>query len=493
MGVKTDILFAVVPPSDSWLPNLGIACLQAYLRAQGCSSSFLDLNLSFMSTLPEADRQVWVMRTDEYWRDPRQRERFFQVFCEGAGRLADELLAREARLIGFHVHSLNHAFAVELARRVKGKDPARVILFGGPGVTDPELCASFPSCVDHCVVNEGEITVAELCAASRAGGDLSRIAGVHTNVAGEGYIFQPRDFIKDVDALPFPSFDDFPMDRYWGKRIPVLLSRGCVGRCAFCDVYSRWKGYRGRSAEQVFREIIAQVEKTGWRMLHFNDSLVNANTVELEKLCDLLISSGMKLQIEGLARAKRDTTRQILDKMRAAGFWKLQWGIETASPHVMRLMNKDQFGGMEVVKRNLADSHAAGIVTAINIIVGFPGETARDLRETIHFVVDNQDIIDQVDALNPCEALPLTDVTLNPAAHGIRFPGGETSGQNWVGRDGSTYAERLRRKAKVVRALAKTRLTFGFDLAPEIERVRKGSLREKAAGIVRRLRRESLS
>ena len=485
MSAKADILFAVVPPSDSWLPNLGIACLQSYLRERGFVPSFFDLNLMFVDTLPEPDRQVWVMRTDRYWRDARQRERFFKIFCAAADGLADAILAREARLIGFHVHSLNHKFAVELARRVKEKDCRRVIIFGGPGVTDPALCAAFPPCVDHCVVNEGEITIAEVCAAVRAGGDLSRISGIYTNLAGGGSAFRPRDFVRDIDALPIPSFDDFPLNRYWGKRIPILLSRGCVGRCAFCDVYSRWKGYRVRKAEHVFREIVTQVEKTGWNMLHFNDALVNANPVELEKLCDMLIASKMELKIEGLARAKRDTARALLDKMRAAGFWKLQWGIESASPRIMRLMNKDQFGDIAIVKKNLSDCHAAGILTAINIIVGFPGEAERDLDETIRFVVENQEIIDQVDALNTCEALPLTDLTLNPRTYGICFPGGEESGQHWLGDDGNSYAVRLKRKTKVIEALAKTKLTFGFDLGPEIEKVKKRTVWQRVAGLFR--------
>jgi len=472
VGAEADIIFAVVPPSDSWLPNLGIAYLQSYLRAKGFGSSFLDLNLMFVDTLPEPDRQVWVMRTDEYWRDTRKRARFFRTFCAAADGLVDALLSHDAPLIGFHVHSLNHQFAVEIARRVKEKDPRRVIIFGGPGVTDPALCASFPPSVDHCVVNEGEITVADVCAAIRAGGDLSRVTGIYTNLAGGGSAFRPRDFVKDVDILPIPSFDDFPLNRYWGKRIPILLSRGCVGRCAFCDVYSRWEGYRVRKVEHVFREIVTQVGKTGWNMLHFNDSLVNANPVELGKLCDMIIASKMELKIEGLARAMRHTTRALLDKMRAAGFWKLQWGIESASPRIMRLMNKDQFGDIAIVKKNLSDCHAAGILTAINIIVGFPGETKRDLDETVRFVVDNQDIIDQVDALNTCEALPLTDITLNPQTHGIYFPGGEKSGQLWVGTDGSTYKKRLKMRARVVRALARTRLNYGFDLAPEIERAK---------------------
>ena len=204
MASKEDILFAVVPPSDSWLPNLGIACLKSYLEEKGITAAFADLNISFVNTLPEAERKTWVIRTDEQWRDARRRARFFRTFRKGIEGLVDEVLSHGARLLGFHVHSLNCGFAVELARCVKRREPGRVILFGGPGVTDPALRKSLPPFVDHCVVNEGEITVEEVCTAFESGGDISKVAGVHTNLSGGMVAYRPRHprLIKTGILLP---------------------------------------------------------------------------------------------------------------------------------------------------------------------------------------------------------------------------------------------------------------------------------------------------
>jgi radical SAM superfamily enzyme YgiQ (UPF0313 family) len=62
-------------------------------------------------------------------------------------------------------------------------------------------------------------------------------------------------------------------------------------------------------------------------------------------------------------------------------------GIETASPTVMKLMNKG-FQNLDDIYESTARCIAAGVIPSFNIIFGFPGEGQKERRETVNFMMD---------------------------------------------------------------------------------------------------------
>ena len=100
---------------------------------------------------------------------------------------------------------------------------------------------------------EGEETIVELC----SGKPLAEIKGLayRTN---EGKVLYngDREFIKELDAVPFPKYEKFELKKYVFHDIDIDSSRGCPYRCIFCSVEAvTGRKMRVRSAENVVGEI----------------------------------------------------------------------------------------------------------------------------------------------------------------------------------------------------------------------------------------------
>ena len=96
-----------------------------------------------------------------------------------------------------------------------------------------------------------------------------------------------RPLIKSLDDLPFPDYDNLPLEEYpqnkFGMPImPVVGSRGCIGDCVFCVEKRLWGNtYRMRSPENIVSEFKHIKEKYGVSTIRFNDSLINCNIKSL--------------------------------------------------------------------------------------------------------------------------------------------------------------------------------------------------------------------
>jgi radical SAM superfamily enzyme YgiQ (UPF0313 family) len=76
-----------------------------------------------------------------------------------------------------------------------------------------------------------------------------------------------------------------------------------------------------------------------------------------------------------------------LKLQRRSGLHQICQGIETASPTVMKLMNKG-FQVIPDIYEPTARCLEAGVIPSFNIIFGFPGERPKERRETIDFMMD---------------------------------------------------------------------------------------------------------
>jgi anaerobic magnesium-protoporphyrin IX monomethyl ester cyclase len=116
---------------------------------------------------------------------------------------------------------------------------------------------------DLVVVGEGEETVIELMAALSARTPLAQVKGIAYRENGKTITTERRPLIKDIDSIPLPAYDLFPMHLYRLLRmphsagsdfvIPVLSGRGCPFTCNFC--YRLDEGFRPRKNEAIIEEI----------------------------------------------------------------------------------------------------------------------------------------------------------------------------------------------------------------------------------------------
>ena len=102
---------------------------------------------------------------------------------------------------------------------------------------------------DAVVIGEGEITIVELMNALINKTPLQCIKGLAFRERDTIIINERRQLIKDVDSIPFPAYDLFPMNYYKLMRmphcnnsdfvLPMLSGRGCTFKCNFWSYTGR--------------------------------------------------------------------------------------------------------------------------------------------------------------------------------------------------------------------------------------------------------------
>ena len=156
-------------------------------------------------------------------------------------------------------------------------------------------------------------------------------------------------------------------------------------------------------------------EKHGINNFFFLDSTVNISKRYINDLCDKIIASGLDIRWSDSARAN-DLDKDTLEKMRAAGCIRLIYGMETASPGILKYIDKRiELGELEDILRWTDE---AGIWVGLENIYGFPHEKREDLDMMLDFIKRNKKHINTV----YCNAFYLADQSklyLEPEKYGI--------------------------------------------------------------------------
>ncbi len=195
------------------------------------------------------------------------------------------------------------------------------LIIGGAGASALYDKVLKETAVDYVITREGEYTIVQLLDGLLP---LDQISGLIWN-NNDTLVMNPhRKFEYNVDELPFPAYDLFPMDSYVDRKIPVVTSRGCPYKCTFCaNKASMGVAWRPRSPENILKELRFWYDK-GFRVFHFVDDNFTLDMKRAEKLCDLIIESGMKIQWDlrnGIRVDRVNETllmkmKEVLDRMR---------------------------------------------------------------------------------------------------------------------------------------------------------------------------------
>ncbi|HEX7380143.1 MAG TPA: radical SAM protein [Pirellulales bacterium] len=291
---------------------------------------------------------------------------------------------------------------------VKAADPQqRVLLAGGHVAALPRRTLEEEP-ADFVAAGEGLWTIVELAAALKhsAHGDFSRVRGLWYRQDGHLRSTLAAPLVSDLDdQLPGIAGDLLPMTRYrahnWHcfgghDRQPyaaIYTTLGCPYRCSFCCIQAPFKAgeaaagikagtnsYRFWSPEHVIRQIDKLVIEHGVRNIKIADEMFVLNRRHVGNICDLIIERGYDLNLWAYARV--DTVQDaLLDKLAAAGFRWLAFGIESASEQVRDGVEKrfDQ----EQIFTTLAKVRATGIHVIGNYIFGLPDDDHESMQATL--------------------------------------------------------------------------------------------------------------
>lgn len=272
----------------------------------------------------------------------------------------------------------------------KYKKDALFVLGGHGASATPEYILEKVK-ADVVVIGEAEETIVELLEFP-----LSKIDGIcFKDKSGKVIVTNKRPMIKHLDKLPFPAWDLFPMEIYTNnmlfpgqkpeeKSFPIITSRGCVNRCAFC--YRMIKGIRFRSIQNVMDEMKILYNKYNVSFFVLQDELFAANLKRFKEFIQGLKDNGLYGKIKySVGGIRADIVSEEMAKiLKESGCQYVNIGFESVEQKVLDELQKnttveDNFRCAEILKKH-------EVITKLNFIWGSPSDTEETLKKSVEFI-----------------------------------------------------------------------------------------------------------
>ncbi len=423
---QADLLIVTLPPWGIDTPPLAQACLSSSLKHHGIAVDVFDFNIRLYNIVPKKYRYLWEMNYSHLWRQQDSFNQTKEVIRPYFTPLVQYIINHPAKYIGFSLptNCPDHLLAV-IVKEMRKEAPEKKIILGGVSISikaqRDHLLARLQKNVDYCVIGQGEEVLCELMKLllSKQEKRVKDLKGILTKQ--DWYKQAEVQACKNLDALPFPDFDNVNLSDYkTPKSLVMEFSRGCIGRCPFCDFRSVSPSYRTKSASYIIQQIQYYQKKYNINHLSVCDAAVNSNVRELEKVCDLLIEEHVSIKISALAIPRKEMNEKLLKKMKKAGFYRLEYGVETGSDKILKKMRK--IFTVKEAQDVIRMTYKVGIKTIIYLLVGFPGEEQRDFNATKEFLQQNANSISLIRSINPLFLMAGSELFECSERYGIQIP-----------------------------------------------------------------------
>ncbi len=338
-------------------PHLGLISLLAVLRAEGHDGVLYDPKLALSDGRLDLDARLY-----------RQ--------------IARQVVALEPDVVGLTSLGCNFICTLKVAQHVRILAPGVTILLGGPHATilDRAILDRYDA-FDAILRHEAEATLPRVLAGlgRRA---LGGIDGV-TYRDGATVVVNPgAPLVDDLDQLPIPSYEHYPVERLQLEWLRVEAGRGCPFMCTFCSTASFFgRQYRLKSAPRLCGELDALHARYGVRQFSLQHDLFTVNRDKVLAFCDAVGSRGYIWKCS----ARMDCVdAELLRAMAAAGCREIYFGVETGSPRLQQLAEKRL--DLTLFYPTLAAADAVGIQPTVSFITGYPQEDAADQAATLDLI-----------------------------------------------------------------------------------------------------------
>lgn len=280
------------------------------------------------------------------------------------------------------------------------KDNGALVVLGGP---EPPYYAKeyIERGADVIVRGEGELTLEALVPHLIRHGlrDLDTIEGISYQ-RDDGQIIEtlPRAQIADLSSHPWPDREaiDIPAymkvwkDHHGKSSVSVIQSRGCPYTCTWCSHSVYGNTHRRRAPADAAEEVLWIKETYNPDLIWYADDVFAINhrwffdyKAELEK-------RGVRIPFECISRADR-LNEDVVRALAEMGCFRLWNGSESGSQRVLDAMKRKVH--VEDVQAKTHLLQRFGIETGMFIMLGYEGESIRELDETVdHLKKSNPDI-----------------------------------------------------------------------------------------------------
>lgn len=261
------------------------------------------------------------------------------------------------------------------------------IVLGGPDITY-NLKNYLKAGAQYLVIGEGEETMAELYEVIVGKGDISQVAGIAYLEEGEVVKTTARTKMKDLSQLPLPNRAAIPMEKYldtWkthhgASSMTLSTQRGCPYTCKWCSTAVYGQSYRRRPAELVVNEMAMLRDTWNPDRLWFVDDVFTVSHKWLRSFHEEVLKQDVVIPFECITRAER-LNDEMLTLLKEAGCYRIWIGAESGSQKIIDAM--DRRVDVETVQEAIHKANALGIETGTFIMLGYPGEDKKDIKDTI--------------------------------------------------------------------------------------------------------------
>ncbi len=303
----------------------------------------------------------------------------------------ERITEKDWDIIGIGYWTAQAPIAFKLSEFIKNNTNALLIHGGVHPTVCPEDAVNY---CDYVVMYEGEETFCEIVNIvknrSNRSNSLNGLKGIAYrnkssifNLQSSIVINPPRNYIKDLDSIPFPRWElagdikqyNSPMHVTGGLRLPIIGSRGCPYTCTFCSSPLMWdRKVRWRKPIKIVDEMEEAMKKFNINQFHFWDDNLMMKKGHIIELCNEIIRRGLKVNWCGLTRASHVTKhKDVLPLMKEAGCVGMEIGIESFTEDSTELVRKGE--GVDEMAEASKNMEIAGIAPLYTHMLFNPGET----------------------------------------------------------------------------------------------------------------------
>ncbi|GAA2489831.1 PhpK family radical SAM P-methyltransferase [Streptomyces longisporus] len=342
-------------------------------------------------------------------------------------RLADLLAERPTVVAVTTTFYVNILPVVPIVEFVREYSPDSHIVIGGPlvdnlcmnGITDTVQDLFDAMGADSYVrESQGETALARLAATLKEGRDISAVDNVIHCTDGMWQLTRRRPESNDLDdsSIDWSGFSP----ELIGATAQLRTARSCAFKCSFCDYPSRAGALTTASVETVRKELRAMAE-LGVRNVVFVDDTFNVPPKRFKEICRMMIEEDLGLRWYSYFRCSNARDEEAFDLAAESGCSGVFLGIESGDTEILANMHK--LAQDSQYRVGLERLNERDITTFASIIVGFPGENARTVSNTVDFLNETKPTFWRAQAW---WANPRSPVYRNKEALGI-----EGEGYSW--------------------------------------------------------------
>lgn len=351
--------------------NLGVEYLSSFLKSQG-HNTYLLFDPAIFSGGQLIDNRL-----------------LSKIFSKD-DKIVKKAVEFSPDLVAFSTFTGNYNWCLKIAKRIKEKINVPIV-FGGVHTSAVPREVLSNDFVNYIIVGEGEDALLDLIDYLKLKKDVSKVPNLGYKLANKVHINSPREYIKDLDKLPFPDknlfYDKVPVLQ---ESYSILTSRGCPFNCTYCSNSMYHKLYcdegkppRGRrSPKNVIEELKWAKSKWNIKSVTFIDDVFTSSKQWLEEFIPLY-KSEINIPFSCLSHPNT-MSKEIAQLLKSGGCWLIIIGVQSGSRRIREdIFNR--YGSNERILESIRYVKEAGIKISLDNIFGAPTEEVKDLEMGLSF------------------------------------------------------------------------------------------------------------